>query len=63
MIDNFLMAELTAIHSKIFKEKPHIYYDPDQKRWIAYHGWICGWGDSFKEAWYQFKLKKGLFQL
>lgn len=45
------------------RNKPHIYYDPEQKKWIAYYGWICGYGISIKEAWYQLQLKKGKIQL
>lgn len=48
---------------KIFRDTPHLYYDSEQKRYIAYLGWIVGYGDSFKEAWYQLQLKKGLIQL
>lgn len=63
------MSSLENIHltkrnlAKIFKDTPHIYYDEEQKRWIAYLGWVCGFGDTAREAWYQLNLKKGLLQL
>ncbi len=47
----------------LFRNKPHIYYDPREHRWIAYYGWICGWGDTFQEAWHQLNMKKGMIQL